>query len=419
MESYQYLLGIALILFTTKLFGMATRRVNMPQVVGALLAGLILGPAVLGILTETELIADIAELGVIVLMFSAGLGTNIKELKSTGKASFLGALCGVGLSLAAGFGVGMLIPGGDPSNKVYRAVLIGTAISATSVSIAVEALRELGKLNTKAGSTILAAALLDDIIGLVVLTVVMSIGGGGDAHSNGAIAVLIVLAKVAGFAVIAAVVALTIPRFINWYVKKKGTDDLRRFHVFALALCFLMAYVSQTFFGVSDIIGAFVAGAIVGNSKSGGRTEMKIGPLQYLLLTPVFFANVGLEVTRPEFSAHIIILTLAVIAAAVIAKIVGCAIGVRIGGLTAKESIRVGCGMVCRGEVAIIVANKAVKSGVFVPDDMVALILMVIVTSIITPFLIKAVFPKPGGEETHDIHASAAALAANLEERGI
>ncbi|GHU46053.1 sodium:proton antiporter [Clostridia bacterium] len=411
-NAYSYLFGTGLILLTTKVFGMLTRKLNMPQVVGALIAGLIFGPAVLDLVVKTDFISKTAELGVIVLLFAAGLGTNLKDLKKAGLSSFLGAMAGVGLSLLAGFGVGMLFTGGDPKTHVYRAVLIGTAISATSVSIAVEALRELGKLNTKVGSTILATALLDDIIGLVVLTVVMGLGGESEpvgfsvpGVSDSVLDIVMVFVKIVGFVIVAAVIYFLYPKFMNWYADRKNSKDLFRFHVFSLSLCFFMAYVAQVYFDISDIIGAFVAGLIVGNTKPGDTLQHRIEPLQYLLLTPMFFASVGLGVTKLNFTPHILLFTFTIIVVAIIAKIVGCGFGVRVGGFSTREAFQVGCGMVCRGEVAIIVANKASAAGVFSPDDITVLILMVIVTSIVSPFLIRLVFPKTagGGDKPGDV----------------
>ena len=181
--SYHYLLDLALILLSTKLLGLLTQRFQMPQVVGALLAGLILGPAGLNVLTETEFISQLSELGVIVLMFSAGMGTDINELKHSGKAGFWVALLGVIVPLLMGTALawGAAAAGLIESNGMLENVFVGTILTATSVSITVETLKEMGKLETKVGNTILAAALIDDVLGLVALTLVSSLAGGGES----------------------------------------------------------------------------------------------------------------------------------------------------------------------------------------------------------------------------------------------
>ena len=196
--SYHYLLDLALILLSTKVLGMVTRRFQMPQVVGALLAGLILGPAMLDVLTETTFLSQLSELGVIVILFTAGMGTDLKELRSAGKPGFLVALCGVLVPLAMGTAFGWLAGkvGWLPKNTLLEDVFLGTILTATSVSITVETLKELGKLDTKVGRTILAAALIDDVLGLIALTVVTGLAGKGTS-------LLLVLMKIVLFFVFA------------------------------------------------------------------------------------------------------------------------------------------------------------------------------------------------------------------------
>ena len=203
--AYHYLMDLALILLSTKLLGLLTQRFQMPQVVGALLAGLLLGPAGLNILTETEFLSQLSELGVVVLMFSAGMGTDVQELKNSGRAGFWVALLGVIVPLLMGTGLawGANAVGLIESNNLLEDIFIGTILTATSVSITVETLKEMGKLETKVGNTILAAALIDDVLGLVALTLVSSLAGGGDS-------ILLVLLKIVGFFIFAGLVNLAV-----------------------------------------------------------------------------------------------------------------------------------------------------------------------------------------------------------------
>ncbi len=298
--AYRYLLDLAMILLSTKLLGMLTKRIQMPQVVGSLLAGLILGPAVLNVLTETAFLTQLSELGVIVLMFSAGMGTDVQELKNSGKAGFLVAVLGVLVPLAfltqlselgvivlmfsAGMGtdvqelknsgkagflvavLGVLVPlimgtglawaagrvGMITTTGFLEDVFIGTILTATSVSITVETLKELGRLDTKVGNTILAAALIDDVLGLIALTIVSSVAGGKES-------IWVVLAKIALFFVFAAVTAVAANRFFCWMIRVEHERNRRRFPVLAFVLCLVMAYCAEEFFGVADITGAYGA----------------------------------------------------------------------------------------------------------------------------------------------------------------
>ena len=209
--TYHYLMDLALILLSTKVLGILTKRIQMPQVVGALVAGLILGPAMLNVLSETEFLTQLSELGVIVLMFSAGMGTDIQELKHSGKAGFLVALLGVIVPLVLGTGLAMFADrtGMIETSGFLEDVFIGTILTATSVSITVETLKEIGKLDTKVGNTILAAALIDDVLGLIALTIVSSLSGGQDS-------IALVLLKIVLFFVFSAVVSFLAHKFFCW-----------------------------------------------------------------------------------------------------------------------------------------------------------------------------------------------------------
>ena len=294
--SYHYLLDLALILLSTKLLGLLTQRFQMPQVVGALLAGLILGPAGLNVLTETEFISQLSELGVIVLMFSAGMGTDINELKNSGKAGFWVALLGVIVPLLMGTALawGAAAAGLIESNGMLENVFVGTILTATSVSITVETLKEMGKLETKVGNTILAAALIDDVLGLVALTLVSSLAGGGES-------VGLVLLKILGFFIFAAVAGVGANRLFCWMLKRQGGWASHRNSVLAFVLCLVMAYCAEEFFGVADITGAYAAGLAVACTPKGTYIQSKYNPLGYLLLTPVFFAAIGITFEESEY----------------------------------------------------------------------------------------------------------------------
>lgn len=385
--SYRFLMDLALILLSTKLLGLFTQKFQMPQVVGALLAGLLLGPAGLNILSETEFLSQLSELGVIVLMFSAGMETDIQELRRSGKAGFLVALCGVLVPLVMGTALAWAAGrmGLMTSSGFLEDVFIGTILTATSVSITVETLRELGKLDTRAGNTILAAALIDDVLGLIALTLVSSVAGGSES-------VVLVLGKIVLFFVFVIVVGLAAQKGLCWMMERAHERNLRRYPVLAFVLCLLMAYCAEAFFGVADITGAYAAGLVVSCTPKSQYIASKYEPLGYLLLTPVFFASMGINVQGSAMSAGVWVFSILLLIVSVISKMLGCGLGARFCGFTPRESLQVGTGMVCRGEVALIVANHGLALGVLSASLMTPVIITVVGGTILTPILLKLVF---------------------------
>jgi Kef-type K+ transport system membrane component KefB len=392
--SYHFLLDLALILVSTKLLGMVTRQFQMPQVVGALLAGLILGPAGLNVLTETEFLSQLSEMGVIVILFSAGMGTDLKELKNAGKSGFLIALCGVLVPMALGtiFGYAAGKLGWLPNSTLLEDVFLGTILTATSVSITVETLKELGKLDTKVGGTILAAALIDDVLGLIALTVVTSMAG-DDTN------LALVLFKIAMFFVFTAVVMWAAEHLFQWMIARADGKNLRRYPVLAFVLCLLMAYCAEEFFGVADIIGAFAAGLVIAATPKAKYIEAKFEPLSYLLLTPVFFAGIGIKLELPQMTPTLVIFSLSLLAVAILSKIIGCGLGARVCGFHGKECLQVGTGMACRGEVALIVANRGLSMGILSQELMTPVVIMVVGCAVLTPVLLKLTFRSAASQQ--------------------
>lgn len=385
--SYHYLLDLALILLSTKLFGIFTGKFQMPRVVGALLAGLVLGPAMLNILSETEFLSRLSELGVIVILFTAGMGTDLRELKSAGKSGFLVALCGVLVPMAMGAGFGYLAGrvGWLTDNTLLENIFLGTVLTATSVSITVETLKELGCLDTRVGSTILAAALIDDVLGLVALTVVASMAGDGSG-------LLLVLLKIVLFFVFAFVAAFGGIFIFRWLINHAHQKNLRRYPVFAFVICLLLAYCAEEFFGVADIIGAFVAGLVVACTSKADYIRSKFEPLSYLLLTPVFFAGIGIKVELPQLTGSLVVFSLLLLTVAILSKIIGCGLGAKVCGYNTAECIQVGIGMACRGEVALIVANRGLSMGILSQAMMTPIVITVVGCAVLTPLLLKLAF---------------------------
>ena len=407
MESYKYLLDIALILISTKILGLLTRRIQLPQVVGALIAGLLLGPACFGVLQETDFIKNIAEIGVIVLMFAAGLETDVQELKKTGLASFIIALLGVIVPLVGGYFVATIYNPVTDQQTMLQNIFVGVVLTATSVSITVETLKELGKLSTKTGNAILGAALIDDVLGIIALTVISSFAGSD-------VSLWVILLKILVFFIFCGVVAFLFIKFVNPWINKYK-KDLRRFVILAFAFCLLMSFSAEYFFGVSDITGAFVAGLILSNNKKTSYMLNRFDTVSYVLLSPVFFASVGLKVTFSNMSATVVVLTVLLLVVAILSKMIGCGLGAKICKYTNLQSVKIGIGMISRGEVALIVATKGMSMGLMKDEFFAPLVLVVVATTIVTPILLKLAYKYQASREADVPMASS--LVDKVEER--
>lgn len=385
MESYRYLLDIALILLCTKAFGIFSKKLRMPSVVGALIAGIILGPAVLNIVQPSNLINALSEIGVIVLMFSAGLETSITDLKKAGFKAFIVALLGVLVPLGAGYLIGMMYNVG-PQAWIEN-LFIGVILTATSVGITVETLKEMKCLSTPSGNTILAAAVIDDVLGIIALTLVT---GFADSSIN----IGLVLLKILAFFVFSIVVALIMHHVFQWWFSHDNNNGLQRYSIVSFAFALIMAYCAEKYFGVADITGSFVAGLIISGTKQCHYVTKRIGTLSYMLISPIFFASIGLKLNPIPFTWSLIWLVIILCVVAVITKIVGCGLGAIVCKYTPLQSLRIGCGMISRGEVALIVANKGMSLGVLPKFFVTPILLCVVFTTVITPVFLKLVYKR-------------------------
>lgn len=395
MESYSFLLFLAIIMISTKILGLFTRKIHMPAVVGALVAGVILGPSCLNLITLTGdtgvFLEQMAEIGVILLMFNAGLETDLSELKKNGVASFVTALIGVIVPLVGGFLGYAFFFHTDFSDydEVLKAVFVGVVLTATSVSITVETLREMGKLKGKVGTTILGAAVIDDIIGIIVLTIVTSL-------KDTSVSPITVVLKIVLYFVFIAVLIFVLTK-LKVFVEEQ--DEKRRTAIICVALCFILSYISEEYFGIADITGAYFAGLMLCTMKVGPYVARRCEIPSYLIFSPVFFASVGLKVTLGGMDTSIWIFAIILLVIAILSKVVGCGLGAKICGCTGKEAFQVGIGMISRGEVALIVAQKGYASGML--DDVLfaPIVLVVIVTTLITPILLKLVMKDNDSEK--------------------
>lgn len=407
--------NLAIILISAKLLGLVAKKLKAPQVVGQILAGLLIGQAVLGWVEADSFIKTMAEIGVVLLMFSAGLETNLKDLLKTGPVALCIALAGVFVPMGGGYLMYTIYCGINPDaaadgNVMNQALFIGTIMTATSVSITVQALRELGHLKSKIGTTIVSAAIIDDIIGIIVLTVVIGMEGGNDASaptiSGSPIADVFI--KTGLFIVFSFGVGFLM-YFLFKFLDKKFYHQ-RRIPIFGLVLCFLMAYCAETFFGIADITGAYVAGIILCNLRDAEYIAGKMDISSYMLFGPVFFASIGLNITFDGFTVDLLWFSLAFVVVALLGKIIGCGLVAKAFRNSWKDSLKIGVGMMTRGEVALIVANKGLAVGLVEQRYFLAVILLIIVSSVSVPIILKLLFKgenAPGSGTKHEIHPDA------------
>lgn len=385
MGAYGYLLAIALILLFTKLFGIASAKVHLPQVVGALIAGVLLGPSGLRLLTESDFLVKVSEIGVIMLMFTAGIDTDIGELKKTGGAALLIATLGVFVPIVFCGGAYFLFFGkGFDFHSFLSSAFVGVVFAATSVSITVETLTEMGKIKSNVGTTLLSAAIIDDIIGIVVLSVLTGV-------SDKSVSPLLVTIKIILFFVFTAVVG-----FLVYHIFKKIAihhAHNRRIAVWALAFCLVMAFCAERFFGVADITGAYFAGVILCNLTNMRQyVAKKMTVASYLFFSPIFFAGIGLRTNLAGITPKILIFALVLFLMAVVSKILGCGFGAKVFKMNKKDSLRIGVGMVARGEVALMVAQKGINAGYITPEILPAIVLCIILAALVTPILLKLTY---------------------------
>lgn len=424
IDTINLLLPLALILLLSKLLQMGCKKIKMPQVVGMLLAGIII--AFIDKIPGINMLDDsaragikfLAEIGVVLIMFSAGLGTNLNSIKSSGISAIvvtsLGVIVPMGLGflvagLFNGFGGTITLEDGLTVSKTWSNLFYGVILTATSVSVTVATLKEMHRLNGKAGTIIISAAILDDIIGVIVLSVILSLSGAGSSGGKtlGSIMchndVVAVLLNVLFFFIFTIGIGVGIHYLFKYLNRKK--PHTRRLPIFGLAFCFFMAYAAEKFFGVADITGAYFAGlalAGIGHhinpikdvlaDDTSDYIERKSDVLSYMIFSPIFFANVGINADFSGLKATMIGFGCCYILAGLLGKVLGCGFGAKITGNNMKDSIRIGIGMMARAEVALICANKGIDAGLIDSGMSTFIVIMIIVSSFVTPLILKLTY---------------------------
>lgn len=395
MDRISFFRDLAIIIVSAKLFGLIAAKLKAPQVVGEIIAGLIIGPSIFGVVKQSDYISLLAEIGVIMIMFSAGLETNLRELVKTGPKALLVALVGVLVPLCGGTLLYSCFYGFEAvgSEGFYRAVFIGTILTATSVGITVQTLKELGHIKEHVGTLITSAAIIDDIIGIIVLTFVIG-------FKNPDSKPMVVVRNVLLFFVCAICVGMLM-YYIFKFIDKRHPHQ-RRVPILGLALCMFFAFAAEEFFGIADITGAYVAGLILCNLNDSEYIARKIDINSYMIFGPVFFASIGLKTEFNGFTASLLAFSLCFVAVGLITKVIGCGLTAKLMKYSWNESLKVGVGMMTRGEVALIVAQKGLSVGMLEAKYFASVILLIIVSSVTTPIVLKLLYRHSHGNKRTD-----------------
>ncbi|MFC3883849.1 cation:proton antiporter [Bacillus songklensis] len=370
------ILQLAIILIASKIAGDISVRLGQPSVLGKLLIGIVLGPSVLGLVTETETLTEFSQIGVILLMFIAGLETDIDEFKRTGKASAFVGVGGIIVPLVLGYFAGMML-----NLTAIQSWFLGLLLSATSVSISVQALKEMNQLKSREGATILGAAVIDDVVVIIALAFLMSLAG-GDVNLG-----TVVLKKVLFFAGAILVGWKVVPWFLKKFAPLRVTESVISA---ALIICFVYAYLAE-YTGVAAIIGAYIAGVAISLTDYKHEVFEKVETISYSIFVPVFFTSIGVAAQFSGITKNLGLIVLLSILA-ILTKLIGAAIGAKVAGFSWNSSLGIGSAMVSRGEVALIIAAIGLETKLLSQDMFAVIVVVILVTTIVTPPMMKWLF---------------------------
>ncbi len=387
----QLVLVLVIVITAAKTGGYFSNRLGQPAVLGELLVGILLGPSLINFLDWpffsdshlAETVEHLAEIGVLMLMFIAGLDLHLTDLIRSGKVSVLAGTLGVVVPLGMGFGMALGF-----SENVPSAIFIGLVLAATSVSISAQTLMELKVLRTRVGIGMLGSAVFDDILVILGMSVLVAFsqGGGNPGYAS---LLGIVLQMVLYIAVFAALGLWLGPRLTRW------VDDLpisQGLIAFSFVIMLLYAWSAEVLGSIAAITGAFLAGLVFARSPVKDRIEAGISSMAYGVFVPIFFVNVGLTANARQLGSEIFWLFAAMTAVAIVGKILGAGLGARLSGFSWRESLQLGVGMMSRGEVGLIVATVGVLEGLIGEDIFAAVVGVVIVTTLLTPPMLRGLF---------------------------
>ena len=387
------LISLAVLLFAAKIFAEIFNKLKLPAVLGELIAGIIVGPFALGsfaifdgkpLVFLNETVLQIGAIAGLVILFIAGLHITPREFLKGGAASFTIGACGVIVPFFLGYYVFTLF-----GLEGLQSILIATALTATSIAISVTVLTELGRIQTKEAKLILGAAIVDDILAIAVLSVVVTMVQTGNLSPN-VIDIMFLILKILGiFAALLIGAILIIPRIVNterlW--RAKGSIEG------IVTASFFGASAIAAAVGLSPIVGAFSVGMAVSSTKIIKRVEEYVDKLE-IIFAPLFFSIIGAQVNLTGINLEVLLLSAVVIAVAIFSKLVGCGLPAAVFLRDKSKAMKIGIGMISRGEVGLIVAGIGVTSGVLSANIYTTIIIMVAVTTLITPVWLKKAYSK-------------------------
>ena len=386
---YKYLLDIGLIILVVKVFTMLTQKIKMPKVLGGLIAGIVLGPAMLNIVQNSTILEALSKFGIILIMFLAGMETSIKKFIADSNKDVIIAAVGVVVPLILGAIFSLIYVQDFKTNLFFGAV-----ITATSVSITVETLIEMKKIKSSVGLAILGAGVVDDIMGILFLTIIMN---SGNLHIT---TFAIMLLKIIIFFGMALILGLSLFKVFEKIEKKDVKTE--QMPTYSIAFALILAYIAERL-GVSGIIGAYIAGLVIGNTEKGRKVKGKIDLVVGMIFSPIFFASIGLNLGKINFSISVWVFILIFTAVTIISKIIGNGLGAKICGYSNEKSVQIGIGMATRGEVALIMADEAEKIGLINEEIFSIVIITVFLVTLITPILLHYSFKTKNNLETENI----------------
>jgi len=376
----KYLLDIGLIIVVVKIFTLITQKIKMPKVLGGLIAGIVLGPAMLNIVQSSTILEALSKFGIILIMFLAGMETSIKKFISDSNKYVIIAIAGVIVPLIMGTACSLMYVQDLKTNLFFGAV-----ITATSVSITVETLIEMKKIKSSVGLAILGAGVVDDIIGILFLTIIMN---SGNLHFS---TFSFVTVKVLLFFAMAILLSLILFKIFE-KIEQKDTKT-EQMPTYSIAFALILAFIAEVL-GVSGIIGAYIAGLVIGNTEKGRKVRGKIDLVVHTIFSPIFFASVGIKLTTLSFSIQVWVFIIIFTAITILSKIVGNGLGAKICGYPREKAIQVGIGMATRGEVALIIAEEAKNINLINEEVFSIVIITVMLVTLITPILLHYSFKK-------------------------
>jgi Kef-type K+ transport system membrane component KefB len=371
---------MSLLLFVALAGYLVASRINQSAVIGLILVGLLVGPSFLGLITYTDFIRSLAHLGAVVLLFVIGLEFNLKDILSARNGII--AMVGVIIPWIGGYWLSLLF-GFDMASAIF----IGTALTATSIAITANVLKELGKLQTEAAKAIIGAAVIDDVLSLLALAISSDVVSG--TVSAGGIAIVTI--KAIAFIVIAGAFGLlVVSRFLERLDTTNFVGKYPEFiFIFAMMMAFLYAMLAEVV-GLSAIVGAFIAGVSFEGVRLNRSRDLKEGA-DYLqiIFASIFFVSLGILADFHALTPEIVLFLIVLIIVAIITKVIGCGLPARMMGLCTKDALIVGFGMAPRGEVAMIVALIGLEAGIIGQGVYVTLVLMSLLTTLITPIVYR------------------------------